>query len=201
MATPEIRAILIGGSSHSGKSTLAEALGARPGWTHISTDGMARHPGRPWPLEAYADRPHVLEHYKDLSVDELIVDVLAHYKSLWPAIETLVSSHVKDHRDDKLILEGSALWPDQVATLKHDGVAAVWLTASDELFETRIKHASGYENRDIEAKALIDKFLARTLRYNTLMMERVHHHGLRHIKVSHDFPVEALVSRVQEFAG
>ena len=42
-----IRVLLIGGPSHTGKSTLAETLAAELGWNHVSTDSMARHPGRP----------------------------------------------------------------------------------------------------------------------------------------------------------
>lgn len=44
----ETRVILIGGSSHAGKSTLAQALAAELGWSYGSTDKRARHPGRPW---------------------------------------------------------------------------------------------------------------------------------------------------------
>ena len=43
-----LRVVLIGGSSHVGKSTLSEALAARMGWERLSTDSLALHPGRPW---------------------------------------------------------------------------------------------------------------------------------------------------------
>ncbi|MEL7245323.1 MAG: 2-phosphoglycerate kinase, partial [Cyanobacteria bacterium J06573_2] len=42
------RIILIGGSSHVGKSTLAQSLANKLNWNYISTDKLARHPGRPW---------------------------------------------------------------------------------------------------------------------------------------------------------
>lgn len=38
--------ILIGGSSHVGKSTLSKQLAAALGIELISTDDLARHPGR-----------------------------------------------------------------------------------------------------------------------------------------------------------
>jgi 2-phosphoglycerate kinase len=196
MSNPDIRAILIGGSSHSGKSTLAEALGARPGWTHVSTDALARHPGRPWPLEDYADRPHVIEHYRDLSGDELITEVLAHYKRQWPTLETLIASHVKDTSKPCLVLEGSALWPEEVAGLEMPSVAALWLTAPDTFFEARIKAGSGYDSASPDGRALIEKFLARTLRYNTLMMDAVRHHAGVAIDVSQNKDVDALSARV-----
>ena len=44
----DTRVILIGGSSHTGKSTAAREIAGRLGWSHLSTDSLARHPGRPW---------------------------------------------------------------------------------------------------------------------------------------------------------
>jgi hypothetical protein len=43
------RVVLIGGTSNVGKSTLAQAVAERLGFEYLSTDGLARHPGRPWP--------------------------------------------------------------------------------------------------------------------------------------------------------
>lgn len=42
----QTRVILIGGSSHVGKSTLAQYQAAKLGWNYRSTDKLARHPGR-----------------------------------------------------------------------------------------------------------------------------------------------------------
>ena len=69
------RVVLIGGTSHVGKSTLSESLAARLGWTRISTDTLARHPGRPWKPAPEKVPDHVAEHYLSLSVNELIEDV------------------------------------------------------------------------------------------------------------------------------
>lgn len=42
-----MKVILIGGSSHAGKSTVAESLAAKLGWSYLSTDRLAAHPGLP----------------------------------------------------------------------------------------------------------------------------------------------------------
>lgn len=89
--------ILIGGSSHVGKSSLAKSLASRLGWTQISTDKLARHPGRPWRREQEKVPNHVAEHYLSLSVDELLKDVLHHYKeNVWQMVEAIVASHLND---------------------------------------------------------------------------------------------------------
>ena len=75
----EIRVLLIGGTSHVGKSTLAKALAARLGGEHVSTDTLARHPGRPWATSSGPFPRHVAAHYLSLSVDELTTEQLRHY--------------------------------------------------------------------------------------------------------------------------
>ena len=58
---PDVNVVLIGGSSHAGKSTVSESLAATLGWEHLSTDRQAAHPGRPWrPVpEVFRQRIHV----------------------------------------------------------------------------------------------------------------------------------------------
>ena len=107
----DLRVILIGGSSHVGKSTLSRSLADRLGWRLISTDNMARHPGRPWRSASDRVPDHVAEHYLTRSVGELITDVLHHYQAnVGPNVETLIRSATTEASSDRMILEGSALW-------------------------------------------------------------------------------------------
>ena len=174
----ELRVILIGGSSHVGKSALADHMGSKLGWRHVSTDSLARHPGRPWRKKPETVSEYVADHYLLLSVDELIEDVLRHYRSMWPGIRTMVTRHATDPSTERLILEGSALWPESVATLDLDKIAAIWLTAGNDLFETRIHNESRFEEAGVREKKMIRKFLERTQLYNERMMEAVQRGGL-----------------------
>ena len=176
--------MLIGGSSHVGKSTLAEFLASKLGWDCISTDRLARHPGRPWKAKPEKVPEHVVEHYLTLPVDELITDVLRHYRdNVWPIVETLVTSRATDLSTERLIMEGSALWPESVVTLGLDNVAALWLTASDNLFERRIYKNSEYKKKTPQEKILIDKFLKRTMVYNEGMNVSINRLGLASIDI------------------
>ena len=169
-----IRVILIGGSSHAGKSTLAQALADQLGWQHRSTDYLARHPGRPWKTKPDVVPAHVAEHYLTLPVEELLADVLAHYQRLWPQIKEIVTTHATDLSASPLVLEGSALWPESVVTLQQDNVAAIWLTASNAFFQKRIYDGSQFDKTTGKDKEMIQKFLARTQLYNERMMTAVH---------------------------
>lgn len=62
-----ISGILIAGTSHVGKSTFAARLTKALGCSLISTDSLARHPGRPWPTV----RPAVAEFYSSLSPETI----------------------------------------------------------------------------------------------------------------------------------
>ena len=55
--------LLIGGTSHTGKTTLAQSLAQQLDRDCISTDSLARHPGRPWKISDKEVPSHVVDHY------------------------------------------------------------------------------------------------------------------------------------------
>jgi 2-phosphoglycerate kinase len=179
-----LRVILIGGSSNIGKSTVAQFLARKIGCSHLSTDSLARHPGRPWKQGRGFIPDYVVEHYASLSVDELITDVLHHYRRIWPIIETIIAMYARDETYDRLILEGSALWPESVAKLEMDKVQSIWLKGDRELFKKRIYHESRYTEVSIQEQYLIDQFLRRTIRYNQKMTEVINALGLDSLEVA-----------------
>ncbi|MGW6355686.1 AAA family ATPase [Streptomyces sp. NPDC055092] len=176
-----MRVVLIGGTSNVGKSTVARALAERLGFECLTTDGLARHPGRPWRTPEWEVPAHVAEHYGSLTVDELITSVLAHYDRLWPRIEELITTHAIEGRGTGLVLEGSALWPVRVARLQVPRTAAVWLTTDDAVVRARVHAAGRYEAATEAERRLMDKFLARTARYQTLMIDAVDRLGMDRI--------------------
>lgn len=191
-----MKVILIGGSSHVGKSTLARSLAGRLGWTAWSTDRLARHPGRPWNHATGVVKEHVARHYATLPVEELLADVLAHYRrNVLPQVREIVAEQVAAGTTAGLVLEGSALWPEDVAQLDLNRVGAVWLTASDALLQDRMYAESRYENATAEGRFLIDQFLARTQLYNRRMRESVARLGLPNLEVRPTDTVEDLSHR------
>ncbi|MFF7639246.1 hypothetical protein [Streptomyces canus] len=184
---------MIGGTSNTGKSTVAGAVADRLGFTQRSTDLLARHPGRPWRTPEREVPPHVAEHYTTLGVDELIDSVLAHYERLWPRIEELVRAHTTG---PGLVLEGSALWPERVATLDAPHTAAVWLTAGEDVVRARIRAGGRYDEASEQERALMDTFLARSVRYQELMVEAVDRLGLPRVDVGHGMSVSEVADAV-----
>jgi hypothetical protein len=101
--------ILIGGTSHTGKSTLATRLVAKSGYELVSTDSLARHPGRPW----QGAPPSAIDYFLDHTVEGLVTGVIRHYEGLAPQIVALMSTHLTDQSAPGLIVEGSAIWPGE----------------------------------------------------------------------------------------
>lgn len=169
------RALLIGGTSHSGKSTLAALLAAELGWTCVATDHLGRHPGRPWP----APSDDVAVHYRSLSAADLADAQWRHYEHMWPDIEHLLARHLAEPAAAGLVFEGSGVLPSGVASLpRNEQVAALWLTGPRSMFAERIYRAGRYEQADEERKFVIDQFLGRTLRYDERMRAEVRGHAL-----------------------
>lgn len=190
----DIKVVVIGGTSHVGKSTLADALASRLGWRQVSTDALARHPGRPW---ATARRPvpqYVDAHYRTLSADELTTQQLRHYERLWPRVEALIETHATG-TTDRLVLEGSGMLPQYIATLKLPHIAALWLTADPATLQHRIYTASQHEHRSPDEQLLVEKFLARSTRYQHRMLEAINRIGLNTIDTSADPSLEELLQR------
>jgi 2-phosphoglycerate kinase len=188
-----LRVILIGGTSNVGKSTVAQLIAGRLGWGYASTDRLARYPGRPWATPPDVVKPHVIEHYLSSDDAQLIAGQLAHYQNMWPMVEALVRRHAEDDPTaGRLVLEGSGVWPENVADLHMPNAAAVWLTASPALIEARIRNESHYDEADAPGKLLIDRFVVRSVGYDVEMMRLIRQLQLPHIEVTPETTPDAL---------
>jgi 2-phosphoglycerate kinase len=177
------RVALIGGTSHVGKSTTAQALAARVGWSCLSTDRLARHPGRPWSTATFTLPDHVVEHYRSLTPEALTEAQLAHYRNMWPLVLERIEAHAADGAEP-LVLEGSGVLPGPVAAFGLPGVRAVWLTAAPELIEARARRESGFDAASPASQAVIAKFIRRSQLYDVAVTAEVRRLGLPLVEVT-----------------
>jgi 2-phosphoglycerate kinase len=192
----DVRVLLIGGTSNTGKTTVAQAAAGRLGFEHLSTDALARHPGRPWRTPDREVPAHVADHYRTLTVDELTGSVLAHYERLWPRIAALIAARAGEPSGPGLVLEGSALWPARVATLGVPHVAAVWLTSVGSVIRDRIRTAGRYTEATEDERLLMDAFLARSLDFQDRLLAGIDAFGSRTIDSGTGASVAELVDAV-----
>ncbi|MGI9449300.1 MAG: hypothetical protein ACR2QH_01370 [Geminicoccaceae bacterium] len=182
-----ISSLLIAGTSHTGKSTFASLIGQSLGWSIFSTDQLARHPGRPWPKVA----PHIAEYYSRLSAESIYQFLLHHHENMWPGIRRLVSEN-RD-QDIRFVLEGSALRPEYIATLKLDETAVVYFYADHDFLRGRMHSESRYDDLDESHQTAVDKFINRSLRDNDEQLATARSHRLACIDVRDATAVEQFV--------
>jgi 2-phosphoglycerate kinase len=161
--------LLLGGTSNAGKSATAAAIARRIGAAVVSTDSLGRHPGRPWPQAGQPVKPHVAAHYTMLPPQQLLRAVTVHYRNLWPRAHGVIDAHLATAQ--ALVLEGSEVLPESVATLQSSAIYAVWLGADDDLLRARILSESRYEQLDRAGRSLVDAFIARTLLFNAFVSD------------------------------
>jgi 2-phosphoglycerate kinase len=186
------RVALIGGTSHVGKSTTAQALAAQLGWACVSTDRMARHPGRPWSTATFTLPDHVVQHFRTLTPKALAEAQLAHYRDMWPLVLERIEAHAAKGAEP-LVLEGSGVTPGPVAALGLPGVRAVWLTAAPALIEARVRRESAFDAAPPEAQALIAKFTRRSQLYDAAVIGEVRRLGLPLVEVTDALSVDEVL--------
>ncbi|MEM7221131.1 MAG: AAA family ATPase [Pseudomonadota bacterium] len=191
----DIKVILIGGTSHVGKSTLGRKLAEELGWDFLSTDQLARHPGRPWRAGDLQLPDDVIAHYADLTVPELTDAVLQHYRrNVWPIVQATVNARLQNPFDSAMVIEGSAVLPQQASAAQHSRIDAVWLTASDHVIEERIKRNSAYTEMTSARRALVDAFLQRTLEFAGVLEASLAKTNQRQLDATADDAFDTLLS-------
>ncbi|WP_188824615.1 AAA family ATPase [Brucella endophytica] len=187
-----VPAIFITGSSHVGKTTLAARLADRLSWNLISTDKLARHPGRPWPDIP----PAVAEYYASLSPETIYWFLRVHHENMWPLIRQKIEAKTRARRP--FIMEGSALRPEYIAAL---GGIAVCLWADEDFLRERIRREARYVEANAYQRVLIDKFTERSVRDNSEMRASAEKHSMTIVDTADAGAVERLFDMLVERAN
>ncbi|KJF71246.1 AAA family ATPase [Agrobacterium arsenijevicii] len=187
---PTLSTILISGTSHVGKSTLAGLLSAKLLCEAISTDSLARHPGRPWP----SIPAPVEEYYRRLSAETIHWFLKAHHQNIWPLIRGLIDS--RSDIGTPVIFEGAALRPELVAPLLGGTVAGVFLHAEDDFLLARMRSEARYEDATAEQRRIMDAFIQRSLRENTEMLVSAREHQIPVVDITNPEAFDDLVTEL-----
>ncbi|MDH6294457.1 hypothetical protein SAMN03159422_00827 [Agrobacterium fabrum] len=185
---PSLSTILIAGTSHVGKSTLAGLLSTRLGWQAISTDSLARHPGRPWP----GIPAPVEEYYTALSAETIHWFLKVHHQNIWPLIRPMIDS--SSHVGNPAIFEGAALRPEFISPLLGSTVAGLLLHAGNDFLLERMRSHARYEDATAGQRRIMDAFIERSLRENTEMLASAREHRLPIVDVTSPEALKTLVA-------
>ncbi|SNB79282.1 MULTISPECIES: hypothetical protein [unclassified Agrobacterium] len=185
---PTLSTILIAGTSHVGKSTLAGLLSERLRCEAISTDSLARHPGRPWP----GIPAPVEEYYSQLSAETIHWFLKIHHQNIWPLIRTMIDS--RSGTGTPAIFEGAALRPELISPLLGSTVAGVFLHAGNDFLLERMRSLARYEDATADKRRIMDAFIERSLRENTDMLASAREHHVPVVDVTQPQAFEILLT-------
>jgi len=168
------KVFLIGGPPFVGKSSVAQCIAGRFGYSCICTDDIAKairavttvqtHPG----LHSVDDVDYQ-DYFTKTSVETLIENSRRSHEIIWPGLEKIIRTH--STWDAPLVMEGYALWPKQVMAADFISTKAVWLTCDNQLLETRIRAQTSFFRGAEDEKKLLTNMLRRSSRYNELMIK------------------------------
>ena len=204
MSVPKV--IVIGGPPMVGKSSAARVIASRLGYGCVSTDdiGLAIRSvttAKTHPRSHAMDGIDYNEYYITRSVDDLLADAMGMHEEMWPGIEASIRAH--DSWSFPIVFEGWAMWPEQVAKLSQelDNISGVWLAASNELLESRVRGAERFYARASDEEALIHKFRPRNIEYSKRMMDAIDRLGLESVMVTTENSTERLADQCMAVLG
>jgi len=185
MGYPKV--IYIGGTPMVGKSTVARLIASRLQYGCISTDDLgaaiaAVTKATTHPEFHYMGEQDYRDYYAANSAEKLIRDIDDQHQALWPALQTLFQNH--SSWGTPIIIEGWALRPDYVSELGGD-IAGLFLLAEDALIENRVRSSRFSENAN-HREAMLQRYLERSVWYNSVIKGQISRLGLRAIQVSED---------------
>jgi len=192
------RVVLIGGPPYVGKSTVARCIAARYGYGCIGTDDIAKAAGSVYSALAGKELDPMAgmdwrAYFATTPVDVLLDHDAASRKRIWPAIDRIVRTHAT--WGDPLVMEGYALWPEQVMAAGFTATGAVWLSGDDRLLESRIRSNPGFYRGAADEEALIHNFTRRSSRYNERMLASAAECGATVMRVLPGQPANEMADR------
>ncbi|MCJ9749828.1 hypothetical protein MOV61_03745 [Neorhizobium sp. BETTINA12A] len=178
--------ILIAGSSHVGKTTLAKRLAETLNLNMVSTDSLGRHPGRPWP----SVRPPVAEYYRRLSPKTIYWFLRVHHENMWPGLKRMIDGEIEARKP--FVLEGSALRPEFIAPLVSETLVGICLHADTDFLRERMRAEAGYLQAGGDDRAMFDAFIERSVHDNAEMHKAARENGLRIVDAADPHAVDNL---------
>ncbi|MDH5738670.1 MAG: hypothetical protein OEZ23_10200, partial [Gammaproteobacteria bacterium] len=139
----------------------------------------------------------VKEYYLSKSPAALVEEVVEHYLSnVWPIANAIIQSRINNRYDRGLVMEGSALLPEQVVSVNHGQCQAIWLTAPPELITERILERSGWHKASNKNQQIISSFLDRSLIFNQQVIDDANRLSQKVMDVSEYQGMDELIDRV-----
>jgi 2-phosphoglycerate kinase len=195
---------LIGGAPLVGKTALAGRLSASLGYACISTDDLGVAAQSVTSMHSHPQLHYMRGadyrwYYASQDIVQLIMDAERFQEAIWPAIERTIHDHAT--WSPPAVIEGWALQPERVVKLPLTGLASMWLVASEEVYEQRLRNDREFLQGAPDVEKLIRQFVRRSLWYDQYLRQIAPHYRLPLLEVSPATTPEDLVAAATETIG
>lgn len=185
-----------------GKTTIANIISSRLQYACISTDDIgaavasvtnpASHPAF-----HYMGGHDYREYYIVNNRGKLISDINRQHESLWPAVRTIFENHA--HWGSPVVIEGWALRPSYVTQLSGN-ISGLFILADEELIASRTC-SSDFSTGASDEEKMIQRYIERSLWYNSFLREQVGRLSLKSISVSLEMQPDQIADRCIRLLG
>lgn len=176
-----------------GKSTASIMLASKLLYPCISTDDIGNI------LQTVSDispmkGQNYLDYYAYSEKQQLIDDIIEYHRQHIPAIYSLIDIH--STWSTPLVMEGWALYPEQMAKIRNDNVFSVWLIADDGLLKKRLNMNKEFYQNAKEPEKVIENYLYRSEWHNQNLVEQCKARNYNHIIVKEETTTEQVVDTI-----
>lgn len=190
----DVKVILVGGSPMSGKTTLAVKLASKYEYSCISTDDIGEiisTVSNVNPMRDYDYR----EYYVSKSIEDLINETSLYHLKLWLPIKHLIEIH--STWSNPIIIEGWALYPKLVETVKTDNIKTIWLVSDETVLEQRLRSPKKFYIGSLNEEKMLTNYLGRSIWHNKTIKKQVDELTNNHnfIRVTKDLDEKTLVEK------
>ena len=195
----ETKVILIGGPPCAGKTTLGRNLAIKLGWTLLSIDDLCvavkevttpeSHPG----LHLMEKGRHI-EYFTNTDTQKLIQDAIDQQAAIWPSLKRVIGNHATF--GSPIVIDGSMLNQEMVASLEYNNVKAFWLYVSEEILIQREKLNTEFFGKSSDPEKMFNNFMARSFWYNNQVVEDARKYGSQIIHQDGSQTVAILIEKI-----
>lgn len=194
--THNVKVILIGGSPMIGKTTLATELALKYRYNCISTDDIGEIVQTIIDINPMKDFDY-REYYIKKSVENLIKETIKYHKEIWKPIKHLIEIH--STWSNPIIIEGWALYPKLLSSIKKQNIKTFWLIADEDILEKRIMGNKDFYEGASNKEKMISNYLKRSKWHNKKLYDEVIKLDKDYIMIDKSLTKEGLVSKAIQF--
>lgn len=183
------KVLLIGGSPMTGKTSAAVKISSYFQIPCISTDDIGEILQTAKNIDPMKGLDY-LDYYSKTDENKMFDDMIGYHRCLEKAVLKMIDIH--SQWGNSVIIEGYALYPHFLGKLNAN-TDAVWLSADEQLLETRVENSRAFKNASPDIK---EKYLKRSVMHNRLIQNECSEFMCKTLKIDRNVTPEMMMKKI-----